>query len=160
MDLDPTYGRYLDHTSAAAMAEVNFMSLCGLHRSLRGALLGQFATVELTSSPGSARLVLGMQRMGLPDEARHFYTGHIEADAVHEQLVRGGVIRPLLATEPGLASDIVFGIRASDYLGDRFGRSLLDCWAADRPSLRTPLPDAPRPGDASESRSLDRPPTT
>lgn len=41
----------------ATLAEVNFMSLCGLHRSLRGASVGQFAMVELTSSPGSDRLV-------------------------------------------------------------------------------------------------------
>jgi heme oxygenase-like protein len=143
LDLDPAYGRYLDSASAPALAEVNFMSLCGLHRSLRGALLGQFAAVELTSSPGSARLVLGMQRMGLPDAAVDFYAEHIEADAVHEQLVRRGVIWPLLAVEPELASDIVFGIRASGYLGDRFGRWLLDRWAEDRPSLRTALADAP-----------------
>jgi hypothetical protein len=143
LDLDPAYGRYLDYASAGALAEVNFMSLCGLHRSLRGALLGQFATVELTSSPGSDRLVRGMHRMGLPAAAVDFYAEHVEADAVHEQLVRRGVIGPLLAAEPGLASDIVFGIRASSYLGDRFGGWLLDCWAEDRPSLRIALPDAP-----------------
>ncbi|MGW5643034.1 hypothetical protein ACWEV3_31360 [Saccharopolyspora sp. NPDC003752] len=34
-------------------------------RGLRGALLGQFATVELTSSPGPDRLVQAMRRLGL-----------------------------------------------------------------------------------------------
>jgi hypothetical protein len=143
LDLDPTYGRYLDDTGAAALAEVNFMSLCGLHRALRGALIGQFATVELTSSPGSDRLVRGMRRMGLPDAATEFYAEHIEADAVHEQLIRLGVIGPMLATEPELAAEIVFGIRASSFLGDRFGAWLLDRWSADRSSLRTALPAGP-----------------
>jgi hypothetical protein len=67
---------------------------------------------------------------------------------VHEQLVRRGVIAPLLAAEPALAQDVVFGIRASGFLGDRFGERVLACWADDRPSLLRPLPDAPQPAPA------------
>ncbi len=139
LDLDPTYGRYLDAAPAATLAEVNLMSLCGLHRSLRGALVGQFATVELTSSPGSDRLVRGMRRLGLPEAAVAFYAEHVEADAVHEQLVRRRVIAPLLAAEPELAGDLVFGIRASGLLADRFGDHLLEHWSAGRSSLAAPL---------------------
>jgi hypothetical protein len=139
LDLDPTYGRYLDAAPAVTMAEVNLMSLLGLHRSLRGALVGQFAAVELTSSPGSARLVRGMRRLGLSEQAIAFYDEHVEADAVHEQLVRRQVIAPLLDAEPELAADIVFGIRASGLLADRFGEHLLGEWSAGRPSLVTPL---------------------
>ncbi|GAA5134304.1 iron-containing redox enzyme family protein [Pseudonocardia adelaidensis] len=144
LDLDDGYGAYLDAAPAETLAEVNFMSLCGLHRSLRGALVGQFATVELTSSPGSDRMVRAMHRLGLA-EADAFYAEHVEADAVHEQLVRRGVIAPLLAAEPALAPDVVFGIRASGFLADRFGERLLASWARGMPSLRRPLPDAPRP---------------
>ena len=57
LDLPTGYGALVDAVPAATPAEVNFMSLCGLHRSLRGASVGQFAMVELTSSPGSDRLV-------------------------------------------------------------------------------------------------------
>jgi hypothetical protein len=85
-----------------------------------------------------------MRRLGLPDAAVAFYAEHVEADAVHEQLVRRGVIAPLLAAEPALAGDVVFGIRASGLLADRFGARLLDCWTHDRPSLLQPLPDAPQ----------------
>jgi hypothetical protein len=144
LDLDDSYGAYLDAAPAETLAEVNFMSLCGLHRALRGALVGQFATVELTSSPGSDRMVRAMRRLGLPGAAIEFYAEHVEADAVHEQLVRRGVIAPLLAAEPALAGDVVFGIRASGLLADRFGERLLHCWARQRPSLLHPLPDAPR----------------
>jgi hypothetical protein len=144
LDLDDAYGTYLDAAPAETLAEVNFMSLCGLRRALRGALVGQFATVELTSSPGSDRLVRAMRRLELPDAAVAFYAEHVEADAVHEQLVRRGVIAPLLAAEPALAADVVFGIRASGLLADRFGSHLLDCWTHDRPSLLQPLSDAPR----------------
>ena len=115
------------------------MSLCGLHRALRGALVGQFATVELTSSPGSDRLVRAMDRMGFAPEASAFYAEHVEADAVHEQLMRRGVVQPLLAEEPELASDVVFGIRASTLLAERFGDHLLSAWANGRTSLRHAL---------------------
>jgi hypothetical protein len=97
------YGAYLDAVPAPTLAEVSFVSLCGLHRRLRGALIGQFATVELTSSPGSHRLVRAMRRLGCSPAAIEFYAEHMEADAVHEQLVRHGVIAPLLAAEPELA---------------------------------------------------------
>jgi Iron-containing redox enzyme len=143
LGLSTAYGHYLDAAPAAALAEVNFMSLCGLHRRLRGALVGQFATVELTSSPGSERLVRAMRRLGCPEEAVTFYDEHVEADAVHEQVVRRGVIAPLLAAEPALAADVVFGIRGSTFLADRLGDLLLDAWTSDRPTLRIPLPDAP-----------------
>jgi hypothetical protein len=139
LDLEPAYGHYLDVAPAETLAEVNFMSLCGLHRSLRGALVGQFALVELTSSPGSERLVRGMRRLGLPEAAVAFYDEHVEADAVHEQLVRRRVIAPLLDAEPELAGDLVFGIRASGLLADRFGEHVLGSWSAGRSSLVAPL---------------------
>ena len=145
LGLSPAYGHYVDAAPAATLAEVNFMSLCGLHRRLRGALVGQFASVELTSSPGSERLVRGMRRLGCPEVAVAFYDEHVEADAVHEQVVRLGVVGPLLAAEPHLAGDVVFGVRGTALLGERFGATLLDAWAAGRPSLRVPLPDAPSP---------------
>jgi hypothetical protein len=136
LDLDPTYGAYLDTAPAEAIAEVTFMSLCGLHRALRGALVGQFALVELTSSPGSDRLVRGMRRLGLPEPAIAFYAEHVEADAVHEQMVRRHVLAPLLAAEPQLAADVVFGIRASGLLADRLSDLLLERWSSGRSTLR------------------------
>jgi hypothetical protein len=137
------YGAYLDAVPAQALSEVNFMSLCGLHRRLRGALIGQFATVELTSSPGSHRLVCAMRRLGCSPAAVEFYAEHIEADAVHEQLVRRGVLAPLLAAEPQLAADVVFGIQASTLLAEGFSQLLLREWSRNRPTLRQPLSDAP-----------------
>ncbi|MFN2495235.1 MAG: iron-containing redox enzyme family protein [Pseudonocardiaceae bacterium] len=137
------YGAYLDAAPAATLAEVNLISLCGLHRRLRGALVGQFATVELTSSPGSDRLVRAMRRLQCGPAAIEFFAEHVEADAVHEQLVRRGVIAPLLAAEPELASDVVFGIQASTLLTDRFSDLLLGKWAQNQPTLRHPLSDAP-----------------
>ena len=139
LGLSAGYGAYLDAVPGQTLAEVNFMSLCGLHRGLRGALVGQFAMVELTSSPGSDRLVRAMRRLGCGPASVRFYDEHVEADAVHEQIIRRGVLEPLLAAEPELAGDVVFGIRASLLLGDNLSRLLLDCWSQDRSSLRYPL---------------------
>ncbi|MEU9641168.1 iron-containing redox enzyme family protein [Streptomyces sp. NPDC048188] len=144
LDLDTTYGRHLDAASAECLATVNMMSLFGLHRALRGALVGHFAAVEITSSPGSRRLAEAMRRTGAGPAAEHFYDEHVEADAVHEQIVRHEVIDGLLEQEPWLAPDVVFGIDATGFVEDRFGDRLLADWRAGRSSLRTPLPATSR----------------
>ncbi|HEX2283805.1 MAG TPA: iron-containing redox enzyme family protein [Mycobacterium sp.] len=138
--LDSTYLGYLNDVPADALASVNLMSLFGLHRELRGAAIGHFASTEITSSPGSRRLVEALERMGAPEPCVGFYREHVEADAVHEQVVRTDVVGDLLAREPQLNRDVVFGIRARDVVEDRLARHLMDCWAQDRSSLRRPLP--------------------
>lgn len=70
----------LDAASAQMLATVNLMSLFGLRRALRGALVGHFATLEVTSSPASRRLALAMKRAGAGSAAEHFYTEHVEGD--------------------------------------------------------------------------------
>ncbi|MFD0003106.1 iron-containing redox enzyme family protein [Streptomyces sp. NPDC127178] len=136
LGLDTTYGRYVDEATAQALATVNLMSLLGLHRALRGALVGHFAAVEITSSPASRRLAEAMRRTGAGPAAEHFYDEHVEADAVHEQVVRQDVIAGLLAEEPHLAPDVAFGIDVTGYLEDRFAEQLLGAWRAGRSSLR------------------------
>ena len=141
LGLDPSYGHYLDLAPAVTLATVNAMSYFGLHRALRGALVGQFASVEITSSPGSARLARAVRRLvGDRQAATRFYTEHIEADAVHEQVLRGGVIGDLLARDPELAPDVVFGIQADALLEERLARHLTASWHAGQTSLLAPLP--------------------
>lgn len=117
----------------------NLMSLLGLHRELRGALVGHFASVEITSPPGSRRMAAAMRRTGAGPAAERFYDEHVEADAVHEQVVRRDVIGGLLDDEPHLAPDVVFGIEATTLLEDRLGRYLLARWRAERTALRCSL---------------------
>lgn len=128
LGLDSAYGRYLDDGCAEMLALVNLMSLFGLHRRLRGALVGHFAAVEITSSPASRRLARAMKRTGAGPAAEFFYTEHVEADAVHEQVVRRDVIGGLLDDEPELAADIAFGVTATSLLEDRLGDRLLADW--------------------------------
>ena len=139
--LDPTYGGYLEQAPAETLAAVNLMSLLGLHRSLRGAMAGHFATLEITSSPGARQLARALERLDAEPRCVRFFTEHIEADAVHEQLMRRDVIGGFLAQEPEQAPAVVFGIQATNYLDARWSDRLLGAWAADRPSLRLPRPD-------------------
>ncbi|MEW2122116.1 iron-containing redox enzyme family protein [Streptomyces sp. NPDC007259] len=130
LGLATAYGHYLDEGHAEMLALVNLMSLFGLHRRLRGALVGHFAAVEITSSPASRRLALAMKRAGAGPAAEFFYTEHVEADAVHEQVVRHDVVHGLLDDEPGLEADVVFGIDATGFLEDRLGARFLTDWGA------------------------------
>ena len=138
-DLDPTYLGYIDVVPAESLAVVNLISLFGLHRSRRGAAVGHFAATEITSAPGSRRLLDALLRLHAPHACRRFYSEHVEADAVHEQVVRTDVVGDLVNREPVLEPDVVFGIRAFGVLEDRLGRHLMDCWRAGRSSLRRPL---------------------
>ncbi|MFC8966098.1 iron-containing redox enzyme family protein [Streptomyces sp. NPDC057094] len=138
LGLDTAYGHYLDAAPAAALAIVNQMSLFGLHRALRGALVGHFATVEVTSSPASRRLAGALNRTGAGPAAIRFYDEHVEADAVHEQIVRHDVVGGLLESEPEMEADIVFGIQSTTLLEDRLGAELLNAWHNGRSALREP----------------------
>ncbi|MFE8009472.1 iron-containing redox enzyme family protein [Streptomyces sp. NPDC057418] len=87
LKLDTHYGHYLEAAPSPALAVVNVMPLFGLHRALRGALVGHLACMEITSSPGSRRLATAMRRTDAGPAAEHFYAEHVEADATHEQVV-------------------------------------------------------------------------
>ena len=137
LELDASYGAYVDAAPAATLAPVNLMSLAGLHRCLRGVAVGQFVMVEVTSSPGSRRLSTAFDRLGAGPGGQRFYDEHVEADAVHEQVLRAG-LRDLLAREPALRADVVLGVRASLLLEERFGDHLMGSWQAGRSSLRQP----------------------
>jgi hypothetical protein len=141
--LDPRYGRYLDVVPAVTLATVNMMSLFGLHRALRGALVGHFAAAEITTPPSAQRMAEALDRMGAGKRCGDFFTEHIEADAVHEQVLRHDVVGGLLACEPELAADVVLGVQVTEMLEERLGRHLLAHWSAGRSSLRTALPSAP-----------------
>jgi hypothetical protein len=137
--LDDTYGAYLDRIPAVTLATVNLMSLCGLHRRLRGAIVGHLATFEMTSSIPNRRYATGLRRLGLVDEdATGFFDVHVLADAVHESVAAVDLAGGLARAEPALAADILWGARALLALDARWARHVLDCWEAGTSSLREP----------------------
>ena len=137
--LDPTYGAYLDRVPAVTLATVNVLSLFGLHRRWRGALVGHLAVFEMTSSIPNCRYAAGLRRLGFGGRATAFFDEHVEADAVHENIAAVDLAGGLARQEPDLAADVAWGARALLALEDRWSRTLLDAWAASRSSLLVPL---------------------
>jgi len=133
--LNAEYLAYLDVVPAESLAVVNLMSLFGLHRRWRGAAVGHFASTEITSPPGSSRLVAALRRMGAPEPCVTFYAEHVEADAVHEQVVRTDVVEDLIRQDPHLQADVVFGMRARDAVENRLADLMMSAWSAGRSSL-------------------------
>lgn len=134
--LSADYLGYLDAVPAPALAVVNLMSLFGLHRRWRGALVGHFAAAEITTAPSARRMADALHRLDADPACVRFYTEHVVADAVHEQVMRHEVLGDLLDHEPELAADVVLGIRATELLEDALGRHLMSAWRAGRSSLR------------------------
>ncbi len=137
--LDASYLGYIDAVPAESLAVVNLMSLFGLHRKHRGCAVGHFASTEITSSPGSRRLVEALERLGAPETCVAFYREHVEADAVHEQVVRSEVVGDLVSREPALNGDVIFGIRAHEVVEDRLANHVMRCWTNGESSLRKPI---------------------
>lgn len=133
--LDPTVGAYLRQIPAVTLATVNFMSLCGLHRRRRGAIVGQLAAFEMTSSLPNRRMGNGLRRLGFGVEATDFFDEHVEADAVHEQIAAWDLAGGLAAAEPELAADILSGARGLLALEARWAAHLLAAWERDERSL-------------------------
>jgi hypothetical protein len=138
-DLDAGYLHYFDDVPAPVITVVNMMSLFGLHRRLRAAMVGHFAAAEITTAPSAARMVKAIQRLGGGEDVTHFFAEHVEADAVHEQVLRHDVVGDLLDREPDLAADVVFGVRATEFLEARFGEHVLAAWQGGGTSLLRPL---------------------
>ncbi len=140
LGLDAGYGALWDDAPAVAFASVNTMSLFGLHRRWRGAALGHLACVEMTSSEPSRRYSAGLRRLGFDESTTVFYDEHVEADAVHEQIASVDMCGSLVAEEPALAADVLFGAACSLAMDGLAARHLLGAWEAGRSALRRERP--------------------
>jgi hypothetical protein len=127
--LDGSYGAYVDRLPGVTLATVNLISLFGLHRRWRGALVGHLAAFEMTSSLPNRAYGNGFRRLGFDAEATRFFDEHVEADSVHEVLA-SDLAAEVAAREPTLAADVVFGASALALLDDRFSAALLRAWRA------------------------------
>jgi hypothetical protein len=139
LGLDDAYGAYLDRIPGLTLATVNLMSLFGLHRRLRGSIVGHLAAFEMTSPGPNGRYARGLRRLDVGEAATEFFDEHVEADAVHEAIAAHDLAGGLAHLEPELAGDIVFGARSLLMLEARFAGGVLQAWDAGRCSLLVPL---------------------
>ena len=130
LGLEASYGAYVGLVPGVGLALVNLMSMFGLQRRLRGALVGQLALFELTSTRPNRRYGNGLRRLGLDSpEATRFFDEHVEADAVHEAIAANDLAGSLVDDEPALAADVVFGARAQQLLDHRCSEYLVERWS-------------------------------
>ncbi|WP_433306270.1 iron-containing redox enzyme family protein [Actinoplanes sp. CA-030573] len=134
--LDLTYGAYVESVPAATLAVNNLMSLFGLHRANRGALLGHLAAYEMTSSLPNRAYANGLRRLGGDPDATAFYDEHVEADAVHEQIAAHDLCGTFARSQPELAGQVLYGARCALALDNRWAGEVLNAWAAGHSSLR------------------------
>lgn len=121
-------GAYVDECPLEVLEQNNVLSMFGLRRRLRGAAVGHLAAFEATSSLPSRRLAQGLARLDFPAELIGYYTEHVEADAVHEQVALRDVCVALVREEPATEPDVWFGAWACLDLEDRTARRMLADW--------------------------------
>jgi hypothetical protein len=136
LELDAGYGALWNDAPAAAFASVNTMSLFALHRRWRGAAVGHLTAVEMTSSEPSRRYSAGLRRLGFSGRTTVFYDEHVEADAVHEQIAAVDMCGSLVAEQPELAVDVLFGAAGALAMDGVTASHLLGAWEAGRSGLR------------------------
>lgn len=136
LDLDDTYGHYVDAVPAPTLAASNTQSLFGLHRRWLGAICGHLAAFEMTSAVPNRQFGQALRRYGVADPAAtRFFDEHVEADSVHENIAAYDLAGGLAAQEPELAGDIVFGLRALLHCEALFAGQILGAWRKGESSL-------------------------
>lgn len=136
LGMDDAYGAYLGRVPAITLATGNVMSLFGLHRRHRGALLGHLAAFEMTSSLPNRRYGRGLRRLGGDAAACLFYDEHVQADAVHEQIAVHDLCGGFAAEHPLLAGDVLYGAACALALDRLFTERILDRWGRGSTLLR------------------------
>ena len=139
LGLDDAYGAYVDLVPAHSLASVNMMSMFGLQRRLRGAIVGHLAAFEMTSSIPNQLYGNGFRRHGFGGDTTWYFDEHVEADAVHEQIAGRDLAGALVALEPTLLDDVLFGAAACHAVDGWMGQRILTAWKDGRTSLRGEL---------------------
>ena len=147
LGLDARYGAYVDHVPGVTLATVNLMSLFGLHRRWRGAIVGHLALFEMDSSVPNRRYANGIRRLGFGERATAFFDEHVVADAIHENIAAVDLAGGLARQQPQLARDILWGAATLSELDARVARHVLDAWETGASSLRIPVAAATAVGD-------------
>lgn len=140
LGLDDRYGAYIDQLPGITLSTGNLISLFGLHRRWRGALVGHLALFEMCSVGPMGRYAAALRRLGLDADATRFYDEHVLADERHQVVALEDLVAGLLAEEPELGGEVVHGARALATVESMFAAHVLDAWAGGASSLRPPAP--------------------
>jgi hypothetical protein len=135
LDLDPTPGAYIDQVPGVTLATDNLVSLLGLHRRWRGALVGHLSAFEMTSVLPMSRYARAFRRLVDEEAAAEFYDVHVAADVRHAKIAAEDLIIGLAESDPEALRDLEFGVSALLQVEKRFSDHLLAAWASGASSL-------------------------
>lgn len=133
--LDGRPGAYLNRLPAEVLAADNAAMMFGLHRRLRGAVLGHLAALEMTSSLPMRRYARGIGRVGLPETAVAYFTEHVLADAVHEQVAVHDMVLPFLAANPTQLDEVLLGASTAVLLDALVAQATVTAWKRGESAL-------------------------
>jgi hypothetical protein len=135
LDLDPTPGAYIDQVPGVTLATDNLVSLFGLHRRWRGALVGHLSAFEMTSVLPMSRYARAIRRLVSEEAAAEFYDVHVAADVRHAKIAAEELIIGLAESDPEAVRDLELGVSALLQVERRFSDHLLATWASGATSL-------------------------
>ena len=136
LGLNDEYGHYAERLPAVSFASLNLMSMFGLHRRLRGAIVGHLAAFEMTSSIPCRLYGNGFRRLGYDATTTQYFDEHVEADAVHEQIAGRDLAGRLAEDDPDVLADIIFGAAACLTVDGWAGDYLVERWQDGSGTLR------------------------
>lgn len=134
LDLDDGYGHYVPHVPAVTLAVSNVMSVFALHNRWTAALIGHLAALEMTSTLPNRQYATGAVRLGASEEQARYFTEHIEADAVHEQIAAHDLCGSYVEEHPDALGDVLFGARCALTVDNLFAEQLLSGWSNAAPA--------------------------
>ena len=137
LDLDTAPGAYIDQIPGVTLATDNLVSMLGLHRRWRGALVGHLAAFEMTSVVPMSRYSTAVRRLLNSEAAAEFYEVHVQADLLHQEIATDELITGLVETDPIAAEDVAFGVAALLDVETSFADHLLQSWSEGFSSLGT-----------------------
>lgn len=147
-------GHYVDQLPGSTLATDNLVSMFGLHRRLRGALIGHLALFEMCSVVPMTRYLTAARRVGDLAALERFYKVHVDVDTHHAALALDHMVAELVAAEPGLAAEVIFGAAALSRVESRFAVSILRAWDRGDCSLLPPEPACGAGAGASTEPSM------
>lgn len=128
LGLSADFGHYVDQLPGSTLATDNLVSMFGLNRRLRGALVGHLALFEMCSVVPMTRYLNTARRIGGIPALERFYEVHVEIDAHHARLALDDMVAKTVEDDPDLAPDVIFGAAALSRVEARFARRVLRSW--------------------------------
>lgn len=98
-----------ESTLPEALALGNMMTALAWNRCYAFHAVGALGAIEMTAPARAALVSRGLQRLGVPSRARHYFALHAVLDVKHSRAWNDEVIAPLVADDPRRARWIAEG---------------------------------------------------